>query len=255
MNKIAAYLDWRHHVLSLVPRDFGFCDRTTREHILWYLTAGAIDIECGGQRRMEAGSLIWIPPGHAHSVTICDRRRSFACYSFRFNTDMALPQQPLLLPAAQEYLPFIDALYRETCQGADSDVARCLALLYIIATQPAEAVDAGAGQRTLNAMQRQRLHQYVQRHIHLQLRPADLAQLLDLSPDYFSRLFKRSFGKSPSRWLMEQRIAIAVYQLEHSNAPIAHIAQSCSYSDQNIFSRQFRQIMGRSPTQHRRLLH
>jgi AraC-like DNA-binding protein len=218
---------------------------------LWYLTDGTIEVDCNAHVTLGRGSLVWFPPGCVHSVQVSDRRRSFTCYSFRFAWHSPVPSQPLLIEHAQELLPFIDALYRETCQHLFIDQQRCLSLLYVIATHRLQDSNAD---RSLNSIQRQALHQYVQRHIHLQLRPADLAQLLELTPDYFSRLFKRSFGKSPSRWLMEQRIAIAAYQLEHTSLPVAGIAENCSYTDQNIFSRQFKQVLGHSPTQHRRMV-
>ncbi len=242
-------IHWHHHVLCAVSSQFGFEDRVIDQHILWFLTDGHIGVSIADRSwELGPGALLWVPPRIAHSVALFDQRKTFTCYSFRFEYSNSLTQA-LVLDHAPLLLPFVDALYKETCLGLQSNHQRCEALLYIIQTHSiAERVTP---QRSLSMAQCHELHTYMRRHLQYDVHPADLAQHIGLSPDYFSRVFKRSFGKSPKRWIMEQRIAMAAYRLEQSSERIALIGQSCGYSDQNIFSRQFRQVMGCSPSQHR----
>jgi AraC-like DNA-binding protein len=73
-----------------------------------------------------------------------------------------------------------------------------------------------------------------------------------LSPDYFTRAFRASTGMTPQCWLQTQRIAKAKALLDEPALTLAAIAQTCGFSDQSHFSRQFSRHTGKSPRQWRR---
>lgn len=253
-------IQWSHHVLLPVKGNFAFDQRVSQEHIVWYLTKGAVDIKLNEQAWLRYGvdSLIWFPHGEPHSVR-CPNARPFTCYSFRFKARLSV-QRAVGIDQAQRYLPLIDDLYQECLLEDGADQERVQALLYLITSSierqqlesASETVQRG---KFLSDKQRQTLSRYVQLHVQDQIHPADLADELGYSADYFSRLFKRSYGKAPKRWLMEQRIRMAQYFLSDSYESIRVIAERCGYQDQNIFSRQFKQVLGYSPSQYRHRLH
>lgn len=82
---------------------------------------------------------------------------------------------------------------------------------------------------------------------------ADLANLCDLSPPQFARLFKRSTGTSPYRWFIERRLALSKLMLKSTNDDLAEIALACGFADQSHFTRTFSRIVGLSPASWRRL--
>ncbi|MCC6580171.1 MAG: helix-turn-helix transcriptional regulator [Phycisphaeraceae bacterium] len=84
------------------------------------------------------------------------------------------------------------------------------------------------------------------------LRMDELAAKLGYSTGYFQRAFHRQTGKTPARFLLEQRIAMAQKMLAQSNLPVARIAAMVGFKDPLHFSRAFSRIVGRSPTQSRR---
>jgi len=106
--------------------------------------------------------------------------------------------------------------------------------------------------RTLSRSQRIKLTHFVRAHSRQRPTPADLAAELDLSPDYFARLFRRSFGRSPRAWLVEQRIRQAASAMANSTRSVSQIAIDFGYDDVFLFSRQFKQVMGIGPSAHRR---
>ena len=245
---MAAALSFTHHVLLPVQAGFGFQNRCSskHEHVLWYITDGALRVRLAEHQWHDLGphSCVWFAPELPHSVETT-AQQVFTAYSFRFQGKMPIRDHKLQVQAGAT-LPFIDALYRECLLDGLSDQQRLHALLYIIATSFDAPVSEQAS--SLSMQQRQQLAKYVQTHVQYKVQPADLAQHLGYSADYFSRLFKRSYGRSPKRWLMEQRVSMAQYHLRNSNLPMLEVAACCGYDDQNIFSRQFKQVMGCSPT-------
>jgi AraC family transcriptional regulator len=85
-------------------------------------------------------------------------------------------------------------------------------------------------------------------NIHL----CDLARECGLSVSHFTRTFRKSFGMSPCRWLLERRIDHSKVLLVTSDLPIADIAIRSGFSDQTAFTRAFGRIVGDSPGRWRR---
>jgi AraC family transcriptional regulator len=84
------------------------------------------------------------------------------------------------------------------------------------------------------------------------IRLSDMARECGLSVSHFTRAFRKSFDKSPYRWLLERRIDRAKALLVTSNHPIADIAMRSGFSDQAAFTRAFMRIVGESPGRWRR---
>jgi AraC family transcriptional regulator len=97
-----------------------------------------------------------------------------------------------------------------------------------------------------------RVRAFIDAHLTECIRVSDLSALARSSPSYFSAAFKRTFGASPHAYLMKRRITLAVQQMLGSEAPLSEIAMNCGFADQAHFSRQFRRMMGSTPSTWRR---
>lgn len=86
------------------------------------------------------------------------------------------------------------------------------------------------------------IHQYLARDINVN----DLASLLNLSSSQFSRLFKKTVGASPYRYLQRKRIERAI-DLMRGPDSLAQIAQDVGFSSQSHFTEVFRAITGTTP--------
>lgn len=93
---------------------------------------------------------------------------------------------------------------------------------------------------------------YVERQLGNELRVADLASQVRLSPSHFSRAFRQSFGMAPYMHVMIARLQRSRHLMLSTQHPLSQIALECGFCDQAHLSRIFRRFMGISPDAWRR---
>lgn len=92
---------------------------------------------------------------------------------------------------------------------------------------------------------------FIQSNRQSSIRVSTLAEACGLTELNFRREFKSVFRISPLQFILRCRIQHACLQLEKSKDSIADVAASCGFDDQNYFARQFRRIIGVTPSQFR----
>lgn len=80
---------------------------------------------------------------------------------------------------------------------------------------------------------------------------SEIANIVELSPDHFSRCFAATTGLTPHQWQSNLQIEEAKRMLRDSNASMTEIAHSLGFSSSAHFSTRFRQIVGLSPREWR----
>jgi AraC family transcriptional activator of pobA len=80
----------------------------------------------------------------------------------------------------------------------------------------------------------------------------DLAKDFNLHRSYLSQCFKKTYGTSPSIYLVRIRIREARRLLLETDTPIELISYQLSFYSAGHFSRTFRSLMGLSPMQFRK---
>ncbi len=78
-----------------------------------------------------------------------------------------------------------------------------------------------------------------------------LASLVYLTPDYLSRLFKKSTGKSLSQYIRQVRMEQASELLRTTSRKVIDIGTSVGYANYSYFCQSFREYFGRSPEKYR----
>ncbi len=78
-----------------------------------------------------------------------------------------------------------------------------------------------------------------------------IAQEIDISPNYLSRIFHMETGKTFSDYLLDRRLSVAQVFLEKSDYNIKEVSSAVGYSDQRYFSRVFIKKLGLTPTEYR----
>lgn len=81
---------------------------------------------------------------------------------------------------------------------------------------------------------------------------SELADHVQLNPQYLSVLFKKETGSSISDYLSEIRISKAKALLRNTNITILEAAETVGYADARYFSRVFKTRVGMRPTEYRK---
>lgn len=92
----------------------------------------------------------------------------------------------------------------------------------------------------------------IMEHLSEDISVSSIAMKYYVTPNYFSRLFKRVTGEGCNEYIVRKRIEQAKSLLETTNLKTGAIAQTVGYRDTNYFSMAFKKHMGVSPTQYRR---
>lgn len=98
-----------------------------------------------------------------------------------------------------------------------------------------------------------RIRDYVEGHIGQRITVKVLAKLANLSVCYFVRAFKRSVGVTPHDYLVRRRVELTIGLLSGTDMALSEIALAAGFADQSHCARRFRQHVGMSPCDYRRL--
>lgn len=246
---------------DVVSDDWAFHDRILSDHLLYLITDGEMvgDID-GASIHLTPGNLLWMQPEVKHTFALRPDRLRPTLYFVRFRIradglDIGLRgRSHRWWEDAWELRGLIDELIDEIGTRLPHREPRLRALLLAVCTaalrqgEPDSAPPSG----TLNRTQRDLIEGHVRADPAHRATPAELATLVGLSPDYFTRLFSRTFGVPPRVWLVQERLNRAARALAESTRTVSSVARSLGYDDVTAFSHQFKQHTGVSPRDYRR---
>jgi len=81
---------------------------------------------------------------------------------------------------------------------------------------------------------------------------SQIARDLGVSRSHFDREFTQQTGQAPKQFLINCKMIEARRYLESSHLRVGEIAEALGYKDIYFFSRQFKQLVGKSPVQYRK---
>lgn len=136
---------------------------------------------------------------------------------------------------------------KETLSGRLRLEACAAQVLSLLAREP-----AAAGSVQVHREELARADRYIREHLSEDLSLKKLAQVSNLDPTYFHKLYTRVYGKTPAQRVLSRRITAAQIALEEGNLSVAEIAAQCGFTSQTYFAAKFREITGKSPTAYRK---
>jgi AraC family transcriptional regulator len=80
----------------------------------------------------------------------------------------------------------------------------------------------------------------------------EMAQSISLSTAHFARMFRKSTGETPYKFVLRQRVERAKAMLRAQDARVLDVAVACGFKTQQHFAQVFRDVCGVSPTQYRK---
>lgn len=247
-------------------------------NIFRYIVKGKAEFCIDGEEIIvKENQIVYIPQGCRMSCRALSELFEF--YSLRFTTSVFYEGEDVL----KEYygIPRIienegeDYYFKEICKWVkkDSWVKKCfvrgyLDLLIGTLSMRVNKFDKNTGKVTeknenpvLKIAKRkeqidsrvQLVADYVVLHPREKYTPQKMAEMVELSKQRFSSLFKANMGKSPMEYVREIRLTTAARALLVSNKNINDIAYECGYEDANYFIREFKSAFGFTPNQYRKI--
>lgn len=264
----STHVHWQLAGHRKVQHDWNMGVRKLEEHLIYLLTDGCpIELTIYDQdkdqsnvetkRLLHPGTFMWLAPGMQHQLTLTDSSNPATLYHIRLSVrqsrdELCIEPSVLLLENAHPMQWEMEQIIDELMQQQPNMATRCRSLLVSMSVNVFRQLNQQTGVANgLTGVQRGQLTAYVRQHTKDWPGPADLAQMCGLSAGYFSRVFRASFGMSPRRWLVEQRIHLAARLMVESNMNVTQVADHLGYRDVYLFSRQFKQITGQSPSRYR----
>jgi AraC-like DNA-binding protein len=227
-------------------------------HYLFYSPEAELRVQVlDGTFPAAPGTLLWFPPGPPYALYTKPDPEERRLMRFRFTARnrgrLLTPwRRAQAFPATTWYPAFLEEVEREMLMPDEHTPERSRSLLVQLSIRLLRARRRGsAGASPLSPLQVHAVYKYFLRHVSERPASAELAAVVGLSPSYFARLFTRTMGIPPRKWMLRQRIAHSTQLLLDTCLNVSEIAYRLGYEEPRLFTRQFSAEMGMSPRQYR----
>lgn len=153
--------------------------------------------------------------------------------------DPLINQLGLALKRALENSQQVSCLYAETMT-----TALMVHLLQYYCTQQVMLPTYTGG---LSKLKLQQVIDYIHDYLDRDLSLNELAAIVQISPHYFSQLFKQSMGVSPHQYVIRCRVDRAKDLLMQGTLTISDVARVVGFVDQSHLHRHFKRFVGMTP--------
>ena len=230
---------YRNHAWNLGRR----CLTTHMLHVIE--EGGQIGVVADKNVETEAGSVLWVPQG---TVQHLQHRPGYGRLTFTNLRFTLANAEPPPLPSVirrtagmSKRITDLRVEWAADLPGREQRLRSMLVLLFSemwrASSRPTGGLDSAIQDRVLRLVEKDSTHR---------LTPDHLAAAAGMSPTWFSRLFRRTYGFSPRSWMVRHRMQQAAEHLNRET-PVQEVAERFGYHDLFLFSRQFKAVMGMSP--------
>ena len=141
-----------------------------------------------------------------------------------------------------------EAGWKLACKGA------LLSLVCYLARHYAQEklTDRESIRRRKNLERLNTVLRYIEANYPNNINNSELAELVHLSNDRFSHLFRESVGMAPLQYINEVRLKKAMNLLKNGGYTAVQVADAVGFSDYNNFGRMFKRYYGCTPLEARK---
>lgn len=104
-----------------------------------------------------------------------------------------------------------------------------------------------------NVLRMRPILEHIEAHYKEKIYVDRLAEQMMVSPDYFTKMFRESIGKTPVEYINDLRIHRSLELLAEGESTMAEIAEETGFSNPNYFHKIFKQYMEMRPLAYRKL--
>ena len=156
------------------------------------------------------------------------------------------------------HMDFSVALYpmeEERTEVTLQDLRKLRLRLMELAEKPAGIYGGTVVRETDGDAMAERIHEamtYIQENLGHDLSRGEMADMLHLNEEYFSKLFHKYAGYTFKEYVMQQRMRQAQRFLKHSRLSVSLIASRVGYDNFSYFSKAFKKATGQTPQEYRK---
>ena len=103
-----------------------------------------------------------------------------------------------------------------------------------------------------NVLRMRPVIEYLSEHFTEKTYIEKLADMINVSSDYFTKMFRDSIGKTPIDYINAMRVNLSMLLLYSTDLSMADIADTIGFCNPNYFHKIFKQYMGISPLAYRK---
>ncbi|GIO37693.1 hypothetical protein J41TS12_25540 [Paenibacillus antibioticophila] len=97
----------------------------------------------------------------------------------------------------------------------------------------------------------EKINSYIDDHVCETVTNVNIANYLHLNPSYFSRYFKKRYGRNFTDYVHLYKMDLAKSLLDNPGETMENVAYSLGYSDRAYFSKVFKKYVGTSPSEYK----
>ncbi len=204
---------------------------------------------------VQSGDIIIVPDGiihhtkydnikHSRILINCTCKYIPASVKSTVSTGNYLFRSPTVTDEARRLLDKIENEYNLKDSLSDEIIScHTHSLFYLLMRNADSCLDIDNDNRLI-----EQAAAYIKEHFASNITLSSLAKMFSVSPEHFSRMFKKETGLGFSKYLNSLRLQHAEQLLRTTEKPnITKIAESCGFEDSNYFSKKFKEMYGVSP--------
>lgn len=229
------------------------------QHILFVKSGNGKYFFKDDEEILEKGKLIYVSSSCPHTVwhdnenppVITGLR--FGYYDNFNNQLITLPCSPLHISINVDDVEFYDRLCSNINNNyyfIDNHTSQilCSSLITQLLSQISSNHDTDCKKINIHDSRVERVQRFMMDDFASNYSIEELAEKVSMSSRYLRSRFKQKYGITPKQYYLKIRMNHAKFILETSDLSIKKIAVSLGYSDQFVFSRQFKDFYGISPS-------
>ena len=204
---------------------------------------------------VQAGDIVVIPDGmihhtkydnikHSRILINCSEKYIPSSVQSGFSSGTYLYRNPFVVDEARKLFEKTEAEYKLGDAYSD-EILVCLthSLFYLLLRNSDSCVTVEDGNRIIK-----QAVAFIRENFASDITLSSLAKRFSVSPEHFSRMFKKETGLGFSKYLNSLRLQYAEHLLRSSDMQnITQIAEICGFEDSNYFSKKFKEVYGVSP--------
>lgn len=258
----------RYHVvragISITDADFNIVRNSSYPYsLLHFVTEGAGTLLHNGNKyNLKAGHLFVLGPGEAHHYASSGRSGMTLNWiefiggdSDRFIRSILSAASPVIDESCSKHVnKYILKIFHQLQKKSEHYIDNISKLLYSILLcldrKNPEKMSLQVFQGISSEMQA--VQQYISSHMSDELSIEILASIVNFSPSHFARLFHKTFGITPARYILKNRIMKAKEALSFENVTVEDISALLGFCNTSHFIRIFKKEEGLTPSEFRR---